>query len=142
MAAEVTAAAVRSCSSRSSSSLPPTMRSSEHDPAAALGFLQRLPEALSPLGLAAAGRFAGELEVFQEGDEVVLSARGAGQSPGSGHSCPRPRPLRSRLRRPARASAPVRSRERYDRAADTAHETVHDRPQQRAALAAALQRPA
>ena len=108
----------------------------QHDTLAAERFLQRRPPMASRAGLAPARLFAGEGEVLEERDVVVLSAGGARHH----------RKTRVALARLAATdvvfggkpqTGAVRVlRERYHRAADAAHEPVQDRAKQRAPVAA------
>ena len=104
----------------------------QDDPLAALILRQRLPVGAVGTGIPAAGCVPREAEVLEVGDKVVLSAGRAGcdgemSSPVSFAAVhlfggePEPRGLQI-------------TRERYDSAADPAHEGVNDRTQQRPAV--------
>jgi len=104
----------------------------QDDPLAALILRQRFPVCAVGTGIPAAGCLAREAEVLEVGDEVVLTAGRAGGDREMSDPMalatvhlfggePEPRALRI-------------TRERYDSAADPAHEGMNDRTQQRPAV--------
>ena len=108
----------------------------EHDTATAARLLEWLPPASVRADLAAAWTPSGELEILEERDVVVLPASGAGRHRKvrvAGAGIPRGDLV---LRGEPQAGAVRILRKRHHRPADAAHESVHDRPQQRPPVAA------
>ena len=110
----------------------------QHDTAAAARLLEGLPPASLRADPAPARAPAGELEVLEERDVVVLPAGGAGRyrkvrAAVAGTGIPGRVLI---LRREPQAGAVRILRKRHHRPADPAHESVHDRPQQRPPVAA------
>ena len=108
----------------------------QHDTATAARLLEWLPPASVRADPAPARTPAGELEILEERDVVVLPAGGTGRHRKvrvAVAGIPRGGLV---LRGEPQAGAVRILRKRHHRSADAAHESVHDRPQQRSPVAA------
>ena len=108
----------------------------QHDALAPLRLGERFPERRLANGFAAARPFAGELEVLEKGNEIVLSAGCAGGDWKVGVALAFAALVQIVLgSKPEFWPAPAR-REAHHCAADAAHEGMHHRAQERAVAAA------